>query len=830
MLFTPHCDASVSSRRNRNNRYKFNWLAVAKSHQLDSGTCWNRHSATSGSVSIGLLGEFEPGSGYGHMSITNSLMSIRTETESGVIFQSKHHDSTQGAAGCQSGDVNSRATALILVVDQDPIRGQETKQLLEGNGFLVMDSSLDEPVLRVMDDACPDLILLAVNSPSEPGVQFLRSVRSRYSSRRLPVLVSISESDRPLGAMFIGAGASDVLITPIDEEILLARVTLHVEHRKVLAELQQSQERYALAAQGARIGLWDLDVTRQQIFLSSRWKELLGFRESDLNSTIETWIDRIHPDDRDAFLRMISACDSDADGRFDFELRMRHRDDSYRWMLCSGVTQCDSSGELFRLAGSLSDVTEGKVRDALTGLPNRLLFEEQLAKFVHLDQSRHGLSAVLFLDLDEFKRINDNYGHDAGDLLLCSVARRLESCLRGSDIVARQNSGWSVARHGGDEFTILLHQLHVADEAEQIASRLIAALSEPFLIGTLEVLIGVSVGISFCGSGSKTPADAIREADIAMYNAKSSGRGRYCVFDPEMQAGATARLNLENDIREAICRGEFYLVYQPIVRLSSGRITGFEALCRWRHPRGEVIGPNVFMPLIESLGLTSRLGKVILETACQEAVKWNRLAIGGQKISVTVNCSCDEFGQANFKHDLLLTISRIGINPSTLRLEVNESALLGNPEQTRSMMNDLRDLGIRIGIDDFGTGFSSLAFLHRIPLDLLKIDNSFVRNMMQCGETRDIVRTIINLAENLNLDVVAEGIETDEQRDLLFEMGCSHAQGYLYSQPVLSSEIPNLLLSNETQQSLPSPVRHEGSEQTRIETQLNNLDDLMRLP
>ena len=224
---------------------------------------------------------------------------------------------------------------------------------------------------------------------------------------------------------------------------------------------------------------------------------------------------------------------------------------------------------------------------SLTGLPNRLLFEEQLTKVINLDQQTHGLSAVLFLDLDDFKRINDNHGHDAGDLLLCGVARRVEGCLRGSDVIARQKSGWSIARHGGDEFTVLLHQLHSPVDAEHVAERIILALSEPFMIGAREVRIGVSIGIAFGSIAGKTPADAIREADTAMYYAKTGGRGRYCVFDPEMQAGATAKLILENDLRQAIRIHEFFLVYQPIVRLSSGRIEGFEALCRWNHPRGE---------------------------------------------------------------------------------------------------------------------------------------------------------------------------------------------------------------------------------------------------
>lgn len=719
------------------------------------------------------------------------------------------------------------AQALIQVVDHDHVTRDAISRLLTENAYSVQTAESGDAALSQFGHSLPDLVLLAANQSGQDGLEVLRTIRHLHSKLLLPVIVVTEESEPQHAVRAFRAGASDFLTRPIDEDILLARVSMHLQHRQAYAELQHSRERYALAAQGAQIGLWDLDIVRQQIFLSSRWKELLGFAESEFDSTIPGWLDRMHPGDRDSFVEIVSTPDSLNAGRFDCELRMRHRDDSYRWMLCSGVMQIDAFGNVVRLAGSLADVTEGKVRDVLTGLPNRLVFEEQLSKVLNRDQNKYGLNAVLFLDLDDFKRINDNHGHDAGDLLLCSVARKLEGCLRGSDVIARQKSGWSIARHGGDEFTVLLHQLDSRADAEHIAERIIIALAEPFLIGTHEVVMGVSIGIAFPGAEGQTPSDTIREADTAMYYAKTSGRSRYCIFDREMQAGATAKLTMENDLRLAIRNEEFYLVYQPIVRLSSGRIEGFEALCRWRHPREENVGPDVFFPCIESMGLTSLLGRAIFNQACEEAVKWNRLC-GEPQVSVTVNCSAGEFNQPGFKHDLLLTVARVGIAPHALRLEVNEAALLGKPEQTRIVMNELRDLGIRIGIDDFGTGFSSLAFLHRIPLDLLKIDHSFVRKILNCSETRGIVRTIINLAQNLGLDVVAEGVETADQRDLLYEMGCSHAQGYLYAQPVAGDEVHAVLASNQKSPSVPRTLTDSCHESSRIEMHLQNLEDLMR--
>ncbi|MDA1232832.1 MAG: EAL domain-containing protein [Planctomycetota bacterium] len=720
------------------------------------------------------------------------------------------------------------AKAKILLIDSDHVSRDADSRLLTKNHYTVETAESAAGAIDRLGNSFPDLVVLNFNLPEQNEVELLRQIRRQYSESLLPVVVLAAESGVQPGVAVFRAGANDFLLRPFENDILLARVSLQLRHRHSHVELQSSQQRYSLAAQGAQIGLWDLDIVRQKIFLSSRWKELLGFTDVELDSTIPVWLDRMHPDDRESLITTMNTTDSLEGGRFDCELRMQHRDDSYRWMLCSGVTQTDAHGNILRLAGSLADVTEGKVRDVLTGLPNRLLFEEQLQKIIDLDQGNHGLSAVLFLDLDDFKRINDTHGHDAGDLLLCSVARRLEGCLRESDVIARQKSGWSIARHGGDEFTILLHQLQSRADAEFIAERIIIALAESFLIGVREVLIGVSVGIAFGGIAGKTPADSIREADTAMYYAKTSGRGRYCIFSPEMQAGATAKLALEDDLRQAIRSHQFFLVYQPIVRLSSGRIEGFEALCRWKHPRGEKVGPDVFVPLIESLGLTSRLGRAIFEEACEEVLKWNDLSLGGPAISVTVNCSPEEFSQPSFKHDLLMTMTNVGIDPQTLKLEVNEGAFHGKPEQTRAVMNELRDLGIRIGIDDFGTGFSSLAFLHRIPLDLLKIDHSFVHKILSCSETRDIVRTIISLAQNLNLDIVAEGVESADQRDLLYEMGCTHAQGYLYSQPMPGPDVPDILAMNQKTQSVPRAISTRDSESSRIEAQLQNLDDLMR--
>ncbi len=693
-----------------------------------------------------------------------------------------------------SGEKNSpltptEARPLILVVDDERVNREILSRMLVKNGYDVLTADSGEAALERLEEQLPDLVLLDVVMSGLSGFDVLRAIRRGHRDSKLPVVMVTAESERENVANAFREGANDYLTKPLDPQITIARISLHLRLTRAQSELQRSQERYALAAEGSRIGLWDWDVAQRQIFLSSRWKEMLGFVDDEFRSTVDAWFERIHVDDREQFTELLGSRSSMEQGRFETEIRMRHRDGSYRWMLCSGVVQSDAFGRPRRLAGSLADVTEGKVRDVLTGLPNRLLFEEQLGRVLHLAPELNGLCAVLFLDLDNFKLVNDSLGHDAGDLLLCSVARKLEACLRTSDIVARNKSQWSVARHGGDEFTVLLHQLHTRKDAEYVAERIISALSEPFAIGSHEVAVGASVGIAFGGVEGKTVADAIREADTAMYYAKKGGRGRCRIFDPEMQTVASARLAVECDLRAALKSDQFFLNYQPIVRISSGRIEGFEALCRWKHPRGEQIGPDSFVPVIESMGLIGRLGRAVLEIACADVMDWNQHQMDDPGICVTINCSSGEFCQPHFKNDLLLTIARLGVDPRLLKIEVTESALMLNPDHVRTIISELRDIGIRIGIDDFGTGYSSLAYLHRLPLDLLKIDKSFVSNMLTCSETREIVRTIITLAQNLDLDVVAEGVESTEQHRLLFEMGCTHAQGYLFSRPMPADQV-----------------------------------------
>lgn len=681
----------------------------------------------------------------------------------------------------------------VLVVDDERINLEMLRSILNRGGYEAILASSGEQALQIIEQTTPDLVLLDVVMSPMDGFEVLRQIRQSHLDTELPVLMVTADSDRKTVIKAFREGASDYLTKPIDSELTLSRVSLHLRLRRAQVELLRSQERYRLAAEGSRIGLWDWDVAHRQLFLSTRWKEMLGFADHELQMDIEGWIERIHPNDRGTFLGLLQRRKAETQERFECEMRLLHRDDSYRWMQCTGVVQTNEVGDPRRLAGSLADVTEGKVHDALTGLPNRLLFDERLEQATRSPKNRTSHTAVLFLDLDKFKLINDSLGHDAGDLLLCTVARRLEKCVREAAQRVPGDVLTCVARRGGDEFTVLIENLPRQEDAERIASQIVKSISEPNQLGTQEVTVGVSIGIAFLDPLSASMTESVREADTAMYYAKTNGRCGYCIYDPGMQTAAAARLILESDVRQAVNGEQFFVHYQPIVSLATGHIEGFEALCRWQHPRQESVGPDVFIPVLESLGLIGHLGAYVMGIAARQIKTWNERLSRNRPLSVTVNCSTREFVQPRFREEILRRISDIGVDPRMLRIEVTESTLMSDPTAARECIKALREHGVGVGLDDFGTGYSSLSYLHRLPLDLLKIDKSFIHSMQLGNESYEIVRNIINLARGLGLDVVAEGIETQEQHQMLVQLSCTHAQGYYYSRPMSAEGISELI-------------------------------------
>jgi diguanylate cyclase (GGDEF)-like protein len=456
-------------------------------------------------------------------------------------------------------------------------------------------------------------------------------------------------------------------------------------------------------------------------------------------------------------------------------------------MLSRGIAVRNQNGTPVRIAGSQTDITEGKVADTLTELPNRLYFLDKLeSSIAALGTAGAGVRqfSVLFLDLDRFKVVNDSLGHAAGDQLLTGVARRLRSCVRGEDATGRtERAASTVARLGGDEFAILLEGLRDEGDAGVVAERILRRLSAPFTIDGRQVFAGVSIGIAFGTSGS-TPEDLLRNADTAMYHAKARGRGRFEVFNVGMREKALARMELEADLKHALDEGEFLLYYQAKVSLTSQKISGFEALIRWRHPSRGLLYPAEFISIAEDTGLIVPLGKWILREACRQMAEWHRSMPRGPALSVSVNISFKQLAEPGLAEDIERILAETGLNPADLRIEMTESSLMENAETSVATLRRLKEMNIGLEIDDFGTGYSSLSYLRQLPFDTVKIDRSFVKELGTAGDSGEIVNTILQLAKSMNLDVVAEGVETVEQLAWLKEMGCECAQGYYFSKPV----------------------------------------------
>ncbi len=576
-----------------------------------------------------------------------------------------------------------------------------------------------------------------------------------------------------------------------DEILVMVRDI--TERKRSEKALRESEERYALAAQGANDGLWDWDLKGNEIHFSSRWKGMLGYGESEVGNRPEEWLDRIHRDDADRVRMEINAHLEGKSPHFQSEYRITCKDGSYRWMLSRAIALADGQGNTYRMAGSQTDVTEGKrvaeqllqeaFYDGLTKLPNRALFMDRLNHAVRRGERRGGWFAVLFIDLDRFKFINDSLGHLAGDRLLVETAERITHFIRPAD---------TFARLGGDEFVILLEDMKEPDNVAAVAERIKDAFRTPFSLDGREVFVTASIGIALNSGDYTRPQDVLRDADIAMYRAKEEEPGSWVIFDPSMHTSAVKVLELQNDLRRALDCREFFMAYQPIVDLHTGRVASLEALIRWTHPTRGVVPPDSFIPLAEETGLILPIGEWVLETVCRQMRKWHD---EGLMVPVAVNLSARQLRDSGLAETISRLLKESKLEPEWLEIEITESSVVGDWEVSGATLSRLRALGVRLSLDDFGTGYSSLSYLTKLPVTKLKIDRSFVSRMAPHTEGHGIIKTILDLAGSMNLEVVAEGVETGEQLTQLRDMKCSLIQGYFFSKPLDQASIEAYLRS-----------------------------------
>ncbi len=614
----------------------------------------------------------------------------------------------------------------------------------------------------------------------------------------------------------------------------LSQIVDITEHKRTEAALWMSEQRLEGILTSIEDVVWSSSAGAMlPLYLNPAAELVYGRPLEDFFLNPNLWLEAIHPEERATVERQLATFERL--GTIDVEYRILRPDGGERWLHTRCRLVCDESGRPARVDGISTDITERKQAeaqlrhsafyDALTDLPNRALFVDRLWHAIRRARQRgSSLFAVLFLDIDSFKVVNDSLGHATGDRLLVAIARRLEGCLRPGD---------TLARLGGDEFTILLEELNDSSDATQIAQTIARELQLPFKLASQEVYSNVSIGIAFSQLETATesrfttnwtqgpsldydrPEDLLRDADTAMYRAKASGKGRYAIFDQQMHEQAIVRLHLETDLRHALDREQFSVHYQPIVSLVTHKLAGFEALIRWQHPERGPISPARFIPVAEETGLIIPIGQWVLQTAIAQLRTWQLAYPEHHNLTISVNLSGKQLREpdllaAPIKRKIIAPVNcalaAADLEPASLRLEVTESMLMENTEAATKLLLALRARQIQIGIDDFGTGYSSLSYLHRLPANTLKIDRSFVARMNPDGSNAEIVRAIVTLARTLGMDVVAEGIETAAQLHQLHQLGCEYGQGFFLARPLPAAEAEALIAAGLPELEMPSPL------------------------
>ena len=586
----------------------------------------------------------------------------------------------------------------------------------------------------------------------------------------------------------------------------------HQQLYRIRRQLAERDQLFQLISENADDMIALVDSQGNRLYNSPAYQKVLGYSADELKSTSS--LEQIHPDDRPRVLQAAEKARLSGQGER-VEYRIRHKDGTWRYLESTASAIRNAQGETEKLVIVNRDVTERKraeemlfhnaFHDGLTNLPNRALFVDRLQHALTLSKKHSNYKfAVLLIDIDEFKVINDSMGHPAGDELLIQIGQRLNESVRRADLVSRSRGNGApdgetaddnLARLGGDEFTILLDDIRDPIEAVRVSERVQAELAAPFVVNGQDVVISASIGIASSVSPHTQAEDLLRDADIAMYRAKRTGKAHCEVFDTAMHATAVKRLRLETDLRRALDQGEFRVHYQPIVSLETAKITGFEALTRWQRPEG-LVSPADFIPVAEETGLIVPMNRQLLREACEQLLAWQAQFPANPPLTLSVNVTAKEFARADLSEEIGKTMQHTGFNPRNLQLEIVETVAMGDAEKSGRGLEELKQLGARLSIDDFGTGYSSLSRLRRMPVDTLKIDRVFISSMENDPESREIVRVIINLAHNFGLKVVAEGTETEAQIQQLRDLQCESAQGYFFSKPVDSQAASQLLAIN----------------------------------
>jgi diguanylate cyclase (GGDEF)-like protein/PAS domain S-box-containing protein len=675
-----------------------------------------------------------------------------------------------------------------------PVLNDEFRSVFEQVGVGMAFTGLDDKFVRVnrkfaemLGYAVEELGQLGLAEITAPEHRAARAERTRkLLTGASSEVVSEKQLVRKSGTLVWVSVVTSLVRQDDGEPLYFMSVVQDISARRATEQaLRESEQKFRQLADNIPEIFWITDVRQRVLhYLSPGFETLTGKPLAEVLRRPRSWLQIVHPEDRE---RVRLARKPLPHAEYDIEYRIVIAGGGVRWVHDQAFPVRDATGAVYRIAGIASDVTQRKEAeeklvylahyDGLTGLPNRVLFLDRLKQTLSHCARRGTLAAVMFVDLDRFKVVNDTLGHAMGDELLRQVGARLSVCVREGD---------TVARFSGDEFVLIVNDLHGPEDARHIAQKVLQAYVEPFRVSSHEIFVSTSIGISMFPSDSEDEQALLKNADSAMYRAKESGRNSFRFYTREMNARAMYRLQLENSLRHALERGEFCLHYQPKACLHTGEITGVEALLRWERPEHGLVAPAEFVPLLEDTGLIVPVGEWVLSEACRQADAWRKA--GRALVPVAINISARQFASRNLG-DLVRRMMHLhGLDPRYLELELTESLLMVNTEDAVRTLEYLKSLGLKLSIDDFGTGYSSLAYLKRFPIDALKIDRSFIDEITTDVGDATITRAVIGMAHNLGLKVIAEGVETQAQIAFLSANGCDEAQGYYFARPQPAAE------------------------------------------
>ncbi|MBB5058012.1 diguanylate cyclase (GGDEF)-like protein [Granulicella aggregans] len=688
------------------------------------------------------------------------------------------------------------SSSKVLIVDDEDSNVDMLSRRLSRCGYNVVSASNGEQALRMLEESPVDLVLLDQMMPGMTGTEVLRKIRASKSAQRLPVIMVTAVSDSSAIALALDLGANDYVTKPLDFQIALARIRTQLAMGREEDKVRKNEERHVLAARGSGEGLWDWDLTSNTVFCTRELHSLVGLAAREQAYHPRSCVARVHPGDRRAFALAFTSTDDPADESAS-QFRLRHESGRYRWYSLRGVTLRNADGVPIRRVGSITDVTARLTIDTLTGLANKRVLEEEIETAI-LRRARvpSGRFCVLLFDIDHFKHLKPSLTQAGCQLLLIRFAERVQKVLSefGSSELENPGNPPIFARLAEDEFAILVDPLRHVSQAELLADLLTREMRPSFSIEEREIFCSISLGLVIGRPDHKSAEDVLRDANTATSAAELRGAGKWVLFEESMSKLRDQRLQLDIDLRTAVKREEFEVFYQSRVHLDTGAICGFEALVRWNHPTRGQVSPLEFIPIAEESGIIHDIGLWVLERACEQTQLWRKQYNLAEDFEVSVNLSPQQCKEPNLVSSVTEILQRTGLPASSLNLELTESLLMEDIDQAKAVLHALKRLGIGLKIDDFGTGYSCLKYLCQFPFDSLKIDRSFTKELDQDSvEIEEIVRTIVQMAGNLKMEVVAEGVENAAHVSRLRELGCKYGQGFLFSRPVNAAAAERML-------------------------------------